>query len=79
MHRAVGTAASRKEINERRQREIEVQLAEEAEKVRQLEAEKEEAARRILIKRNTEEEIRGARERFLERKRRRAEESGTGP
>jgi len=73
-HRAVGTAASRREINERRAREIEEQMAAEQSRVeqqRQLEAEK--ATQRAIAKRNNEKDVESARTRFLERKRRRLE------
>lgn len=74
-HRAVGTAASRKEINERRAREIQRQMEEEK---RRLQSEKErqeqESVNRVVSKRNNEETVKSARERYLERKRRRVEE-----
>lgn len=74
-HRAVGTAASRKEINERRQREIEEQMTTEKERVeqqRRLEAER--ATQLAIAKRNNESDVESARARYLERKRRRLEE-----
>jgi len=77
-HRAVGTAASRKEIAARREREIEVQLKEEQERTAE-EARKKEEERlaRIVQKRNTEEDVQSARQRYLERKRRKLEEVPT--
>ncbi|KAF9264652.1 hypothetical protein L218DRAFT_925058 [Marasmius fiardii PR-910] len=73
-HRAVGTAASKQEINLRRQREIEQQM--EAEKVR-LAREKEkaehEAVQRVVTKRNNEDDVQNARERYLQRKRQKLE------
>jgi coiled-coil domain-containing protein 55 len=76
VHRAVGTAASRREIEQRRAREVQMQLEEEQEKVRKLAAEREEEERkRTIEKRNNEEQIQSARERYLERKRRKAEET----
>ncbi|KAI0636881.1 coiled-coil domain-containing protein 55-domain containing protein [Trametes polyzona] len=78
-HRAVGTAASRREINERRAREVQKQLEEEQERLR---AEKrkreEESISRTVAKRNDEESVKSARERYLERKRRRMEEAAKG-
>ncbi|KZS99225.1 hypothetical protein SISNIDRAFT_16516 [Sistotremastrum niveocremeum HHB9708] len=74
-HRAVGTAASRKEINERRALEIKQQLAEEEERAqKEKQREEQEARDRILAKRNNEDTIQNARERYLARKRRRLEE-----
>lgn len=75
VHRAVGTAASRREINERRLREIQQQLDEEKERVAKArEREEQERRERVVAKRNTEEDVKSARERYLERKRRRIEE-----
>lgn len=74
-HRAVGTAASRKEINERRAREIQQQLQEEQRRTEQSKQEADELARqRIIAKRNNEDDVQSARERYLERKRRKLEE-----
>ncbi|KAF5391252.1 hypothetical protein D9757_001866 [Collybiopsis confluens] len=76
VHRAVGTAASRREINERRQREIEQQMEEEKGRARKdREAEELEATLRVVTKRNTEEDVENARARYLDRKRRKLEES----
>ena len=74
-HRAVGVAASRSAINTRRAMEIQTQIAEEEERLR-LEKEKREreARERIIAKRNNDEDIQSARERFLARKRRKLEE-----
>ncbi|KAJ7111590.1 coiled-coil domain-containing protein 55-domain containing protein [Mycena crocata] len=73
-HRAVGTAASRREINERRAREIQQQMDAEEERLR---SEKEradhEATQRIVAKRNNEDSVQSARERYLQRKRQRLE------
>ncbi|EIW59975.1 uncharacterized protein TRAVEDRAFT_119601 [Trametes versicolor FP-101664 SS1] len=75
VHRAVGTAATRKEINERRAREVQRQLEEEQER---LAAEKQkrdaENLSRTVAKRNNEDSVKSAKERYLERKRRRLEE-----
>jgi len=74
-HRAVGTAASRREIQARREREIEMQLKEEqrreADESRRLE---EERVLRVVQKRNNDNDVKSARERYLERKRRKLEE-----
>ncbi|KAJ7940599.1 coiled-coil domain-containing protein 55-domain containing protein [Mycena leptocephala] len=73
-HRAVGTAATRREINERRAREIQQQMEAEEER---LKGEKEradhEATQRIIAKRNNEDAVQSARERYLQRKRQRLE------
>ncbi|KAG1756733.1 coiled-coil domain-containing protein 55-domain containing protein [Suillus paluster] len=74
-HQAVGTAASRREINERRAREIRQQLEEERERAaKQKEANEEEARQRTILKRNTQEDVQDIRARYLERKRRKLEE-----
>jgi len=75
-HRAVGTAASRKEINERRAREIRQQMkAEEDRLTRDQQMAEEEAVRRTVAKHNTDADVQGARERYLERKRQRLEQT----
>lgn len=75
VHRAVGTAASRKEINERRAREIRQQMEEEQERsARAKELADHEATQRIVAKRNNQEDVMSARERYLQRKRRKLEE-----
>ena len=74
-HRAVGTAASRKEINERRAREIQQQMEEEQERVaRAKELQDHEATQRIVAKRNNLDDLHSARERYLQRKRRKLED-----
>jgi coiled-coil domain-containing protein 55 len=74
-HRAVGTAASKREINDRRAREIEKQMQEETERVAQeREREERERTERIVAKRNQDSDILSARERYLARKRRKLEE-----
>lgn len=79
-HTAVGSAASLKEINERRRREIERQLAEEKERTKEEQDRRErERMQRVVAKRNTEEDVKSARERYLERKRRRLEEPTPNP
>ncbi|KAF9227883.1 hypothetical protein BS17DRAFT_410333 [Gyrodon lividus] len=78
IHRAVGTAASRREINERRAAEIRQQMEEERKRQQtQKQEEEEEARQRVILKRNTEEDVQGARARYLERKRRKLEEEVT--
>ena len=76
VHRAVGTAASRREINERRAREVSRQLDEERERMlKEKEREEQENINRVVAKRNTDESIQDARERYLARKRRKVEEN----
>lgn len=73
-HRAVGSAASRREINERRAREIRQQMEEEEDRVtREKRLAEEETTRKIVAKRNTEADVQSARERYLQRKRQRLE------
>ncbi|KAF7363477.1 Nuclear speckle splicing regulatory protein 1-like protein [Mycena sanguinolenta] len=73
-HRAVGTAASRREINERRAREIQVQMEQEEERLEKEKAREErEATQRIVARRNDEGAVQTARERYQERKRQRLE------
>ncbi|KAJ7285801.1 coiled-coil domain-containing protein 55-domain containing protein [Mycena rebaudengoi] len=73
-HRAVGTAASRREINERRAREIQQQMEAEQERLsREKERADHEATQRIIAKRNNEEAVQSARERYEQRKRQRLE------
>ncbi|KIJ69362.1 hypothetical protein HYDPIDRAFT_79949 [Hydnomerulius pinastri MD-312] len=75
VHRAVGTAASRREINERRAAEIRQQLEEERRRqLTQQERDEEEARQRVVQKRNTEDDVQDARARYMERKRRKLEE-----
>ncbi|KAF9533014.1 coiled-coil domain-containing protein 55-domain containing protein [Crepidotus variabilis] len=79
-HRAVGTAASRREINERRAREIQQQLADEERRIEQQKmSEEERATQRAVAKRNNETSVEDARARFLERKRRKLEEAQQQP
>lgn len=74
-HRAVGVAASRNAINARRAREIQTQVAEEEERLRsEREKREREAKERIVAKRNNEEDVLSARERYLARKKRKLEE-----
>jgi len=74
VHHAVGSAASRKEINERRMQEISAQLAEEQERVvKEKERQESEAAARLIARRNNDADIQRAQERYQERKRRKLE------
>jgi hypothetical protein len=76
IHRAAGTAASRKEINERRAREIRQQMEEEQARVaRAKQLQDHEATQRIVAKRNNQDDLQSARERYLERKRRKLEDT----
>ena len=77
-HRAVGVAASRNAINARRAREIQTQLTEEEERLRsERERREREAKERIVAKRNNEEDVLSAKERYLARKKRKLEEQAT--
>ncbi|KZT67741.1 hypothetical protein DAEQUDRAFT_745990 [Daedalea quercina L-15889] len=79
-HRAVGSAASRREINERRAREVAKQMEEERVRLlREKEEEEQESINRVVTKRNTDESVKSARERYLERKRRKLEEAAANP
>jgi coiled-coil domain-containing protein 55 len=74
-HRAVGTAASRREINERRAREIQQQLeTEEQRMAQQSQDAADKAMQRIIAKRNNDDDIEDARSRYLHRKRKKVEE-----
>lgn len=74
-HRAAGVAATRKEINERRAREIQQQLVAEEDRVTQEKRRAEQdAIQRTVAKRNTQSDINNARERYLQRKRQKLED-----
>ncbi|KAJ3920925.1 coiled-coil domain-containing protein 55-domain containing protein [Lentinula edodes] len=76
VHRAVGVAASRQGIKERRMWEIELQMEEEQEcGLKEQEREELEMAQVIIAKRNNEDNVDSARARYLERKRRSLEEA----
>lgn len=76
VHRAAGSAASRKEINERRMREISAQFEEERERVvKDKERQESEATARLVSRRNNDADIQSALERYQERKRRKLEKS----
>ena len=75
VHRAVGVEASRNAINARRAREIQTQIAEEEERLLlERERREREARERVVAKRNNEEDVQSARERYLARKKRKLEE-----
>lgn len=75
VHTAVGAAASRKEIDARRRREVEIQLAEEEERKEAERLREEEESRQRAVKRkNDDDAVMSARERYLERKRRKLEQ-----
>jgi hypothetical protein len=76
VHRAAGSAASRKEINDRRMREISAQFEEERERmVKDKERQESEATARLVSRRNNDTDIQRALERYQERKRRKVEKS----
>ena len=76
VHRAAGSAASRREINERRMREISSQLEEEQERVvKEKERQESETTARLVARRNNDTDIQRAQERYQERKRRKLEKS----
>ncbi|TFK29966.1 Ccdc55 protein [Coprinopsis marcescibilis] len=76
VHTAVGTAASRREINERRAREVQRQMEDERRRVEDKKRQAEqEALQRTVAKRNTEEDVMSAKERYLQRKRQRLEQT----
>jgi len=75
IHRAAGTAASRREVIARRTAEMRHQMEEERERQQeQRERDEEESRQRIVAKRNTETDVQDAKTRYLERKRRKLEE-----
>lgn len=75
-HRAVGSAASRKEINERRRREVQRQMAEEQELMeKQKQKEAADGLKQAVGRHNDEGDVQSARERYLQRKRRKLEET----
>lgn len=79
-HRAVGTAASKKDIDRRRAKEIETQMEEERERLLQDKERRErEALERVVKKRNTDNDVQSARERYLARKRQKLEQSPSIP
>jgi coiled-coil domain-containing protein 55 len=79
-HRAVGTAASRREIQERRMREIQDQMEEEEHRMVEVkERAAAEAKARIVARRNDSDSVQGAKERYLARKRRKLEEGEAIP
>ncbi|THH16354.1 hypothetical protein EW146_g4270 [Bondarzewia mesenterica] len=80
VHRAVGTAASQKEINDRRRREIASQLESEQERVmKEKERREQEATARIIARRNDDADIQNAIERYRQRKRQKLEQATLQP
>ncbi|QRV85815.1 nuclear speckle splicing regulatory protein 1 [Ceratobasidium sp. AG-Ba] len=75
-HRAAGVAASRQEIRQRQQKALESQLEEERRRViEEKERQEREERERIVKRRNDDEAVMSAKERYLERKRRKMEEA----
>ncbi|KAG8683109.1 hypothetical protein FRC08_014524 [Ceratobasidium sp. 394] len=75
-HRAAGVAASKSEIRQRQQRALEAQLEEEQKRiVEERERTEREERERVVKRRNDEEAVMSAKERYLERKRRKMEEA----
>ncbi|KAG9010946.1 hypothetical protein FRB94_009426 [Tulasnella sp. JGI-2019a] len=75
VHRAAGSAASRHEIRARQQKELERQYQEEQERIAaQQKQEAEEERQRQIKRKNTEDDVMSAKQRYLERKRRKLEE-----
>jgi len=78
IHTAVGAAASRREIEQRRRRELEIQVAEEeARQVKTAQQAEAEARERQVKRRNDDHAVQSALDRYRERKRRKLE-SGQG-
>ncbi|KZV90243.1 hypothetical protein EXIGLDRAFT_617184 [Exidia glandulosa HHB12029] len=79
-HRAVGVAASKREIDERRRREVDAQWSEERERVLAEKKRLEEEERQRLIKRrNDDSAVESARERYLARKRQKLGDGSAKP
>lgn len=71
IHTAVGAAASKREIEDRRRRELEHQLKEEKERrLREQERQEAEAREKVVKRRNDDESVKSALDRYRERKRR---------
>ena len=78
IHTAVGTAASRREIQERRQREMQMQMQEERQRVQEeKEGRDRETTARTVARRNDDVSVQNAVERYRERKRRKLETGAT--
>lgn len=74
-HRAAGTAATKAEIRARQTALLERQMEEEKERLLKEKDQREAEERERVVKRkNNEDEVRGARQRYLERKKRKLEE-----
>lgn len=75
VHTAVGTAASRQEINARRARELKRQMEEEEVRVMDEKVQREqEDKKRTLAQRNDDGDVQSAKERYLARKRQKLEQ-----
>ncbi|KAG8776728.1 hypothetical protein FRC20_010700 [Serendipita sp. 405] len=75
VHTAVGSSANGREIDARRRRDVEIQMAEEEERrAREKERQEEENRQRAVKRKNDEDAVLSARERYLERKRRKLEQ-----
>jgi len=75
IHTAVGAAASRREVEQRRRRELETQVAEEERQVKAGQKAEAEARERQVKRRNDDHAVQDALDRYRERKRRRLESS----
>jgi coiled-coil domain-containing protein 55 len=75
IHTAVGAAATRREIEQRRRRELERQVAEEERQVKADQKAEAEARERQVKRRNDDHAVQGALDRYRERKRRKLESS----
>ena len=75
IHTAVGAAASRREIEQRRRRELERQVAEEERQVQAAQKAEVEARERQVKRRNDDHAVQSALDRYRERKRRKLEPS----
>jgi len=74
VHRAAGSAASRHEIRARQAKELQKQYAEEQERIAaQKTREEEEEKQRQIKRKNDEQDVQNARERYLQRKKQRLE------
>lgn len=75
IHTAVGAAASRREIEQRRRRELERQVAEEERQVQAAQKAEVEAREQQVKRRNDDHAVQSALDRYRERKRRKLEPS----
>lgn len=75
IHTAVGAAASRREVEQRRRHELERQVAEEERQVKASQKAEAEARERHVKRRNDDHAVQSALDRYRERKRRKLESS----